>query len=253
MKTTLRTSARRGFTLIELMVVIAILMSLMGISAFVVLQHKNDGEITKTVNNIKSLGQELENFKSDRKSYPCDRTADKLTDDNEGVDYGDLKGDNANCYLRQVLLNNTGVDEKVFYAFNSEGLFTESATNEMANGEALVGGENGFSYVMHYDETDKSKKLPVRYKDVLLIASMGSDTPCSGEKIPFDADSYKEKAIIYIAGSGSATQLQIRRDANDDSIGYLEDNTVIFEKSKRGNTRSKLQDVVVLPPLPQAQ
>ena len=57
MKTTLRTSARRGFTLIELMVVIAILMSLMGIPAFVILQHKDDGEITKSVNNIKSLGQ----------------------------------------------------------------------------------------------------------------------------------------------------------------------------------------------------
>ena len=144
MKTTLRTSARRGFTLIELMVVIAILMSLMGISAFVILQHKDDGEITKSVNNIKSLGQELENFKTDRKSYPCDRTADKLMEDNEGVDFGDLTGDSANCYLRQVLLNNSGVDEKIFYAFNVDGRFTESATNEKANGTHVTTINNFF-------------------------------------------------------------------------------------------------------------
>ena len=249
MKTTLRTSARRGFTLIELMVVIAILMSLMGISAFVILQHKDDGEITKSVNNIKSLGQELENFKTDRKSYPCDRTADKLMEDNEGVDFDDLTGDSANCYLRQVLLNNSGVDEKIFYAFSSDGRFTESDTNEKANGEALVEGENGFAYVMRYDPADKTKKLPVKGKDVLLIASLGTTSPCSGEKIPFDAASYKDKAVIYMAGSGSVTQLNLKLDENDESIGYLEDNTVIFEKSKRGKTKSNLQDVVVLPPL----
>ena len=95
---------KKGFTLIELMVVIGILAALASIGYGPILDHMNDGDRQKANSNLKSLHTVLQGFKSDNGSYPCDSTAERLQEEKPELNFGALTGDNSNAYFRQVAL-----------------------------------------------------------------------------------------------------------------------------------------------------
>lgn len=244
MRTHLHKATRRGFTLIELMVVIAILMSLMGISAYVILSHKNDGDIAKTKSNIKQLGTALDEFKDKNGGYPSDKTAESIEEKMRDEGHGDLTGDDSNAYLRQLFASRKAPleDEKLFYAYTTMGICTEVESTKLGPDETLKAGENGFSYVLY---VDGSERKPVIKGEALLIASTGDGKINSGDKVLFDAESYKGEAVVYRAGNGNVDTLTLSADPNDKAIGEVDDPASLFP----GKRKREPKDFIVLPPL----
>ena len=112
----LKKTGKGGFTLIELMVVIAILATLASIGYGPILDHMNDGDRQKANTNLKSVFTLLQQFKMDNGTYPCDATGETLQESNADRDFGDLKGDHSNAYFRQLFFKSGVESEKPFFA-----------------------------------------------------------------------------------------------------------------------------------------
>ena len=158
----LKKTCKGGFTLIELMVVIAILATLASIGYGPILDHMNDGDRQKANSNLKQVFTLLQQFKMDNGSYPCDATADRLQEDDDR-NFGDLKGDHSNAYFRQLYYKSGVESEKPFYAkLSAPGLNIQKEGDEkLADGKALAPGENAMSYVMRRDKQDDNAKIAV--------------------------------------------------------------------------------------------
>lgn len=67
MKTNVKT--RRGFTLVELLVVIVIIASLAGLTAPMVIRQRKKADQTEATNNARQIGLALLEFENDYGSY----------------------------------------------------------------------------------------------------------------------------------------------------------------------------------------
>ena len=72
------TGFKAGFTLIELMVVVAILAALGSIAYPAIMDRMNDGDRQVASSNLKQIHTMLQQFQQDRGSFPCDATAEVL-------------------------------------------------------------------------------------------------------------------------------------------------------------------------------
>ena len=123
-----------GFTLIELMVVIAILATLAAVGYGPIMDHMNDGDRQMASSNLKTLSTIMQQFKTDNGSYPCDATADKLLEAQPDYNFGELKGDYSNAYFRQIYYTRSNTTEKNFYAkVNCAGKMTKEADRSSAS------------------------------------------------------------------------------------------------------------------------
>ncbi len=243
---------RKGFTLIELMVVIAILAALGGIGFAPIMDHLNDGERQKAQSNMKTLHTMLQGFKTDHGSYPCDSTAESLQEEKPDLNFGILTGDDSNAYLRQVYYINSNVSEKPFFAkLNCNGLEVKTEGDEkLANGKALSRGENAMAYVMRKDANDPGlKKAVTKSNAPLLICGIyPSSTPYSGSQVAFDGASFRGHAFV-LTNDGAVDDLEdvLVDDDNDDDKKILPAEKGIFPETKKG--RATADDYYVLSPL----
>lgn len=252
MKTSITKKNRKGgFTLIELMVVIAILASLAAIGYGPIIDHMNDGERQKANSNLKSVFTMLQQFKMDNGSFPCDATADRLQEDNPDSDFGDLKGNNSNAYFRQLFYKN-GVDsEKPFYAKVAVSNLTVSkeGDDKIANGQALRANENAMSYVLRRDPSGENIKVAVSKSNVpLAMCSLyPSKTPYAGDKIVFDMTSFRGHVFVLSTdGSVADREKDITESETSEDMGELRKESQLFPESKKG--RATAQDYLVLTP-----
>lgn len=243
----IRKHRHAGFTLIELMVVIAIIATLAGISWGPILDQLNSGDRSAAQTNMTNLHKTMQVFKTDHGSYPCDSTAEGLLEDERysNVDYGSLTGNTSNCYLRQLFYLSSLNSEENFYAkVNVMGRMTKTPDNKIARGRALERGECGFSYVMAKGDSEDNLKGAVTDGNApLLMTSLSGRTPVSGESMTFDTESFRNKAIILF-NNGSVKQMDLIPDDNDDRKGKLLD---VFPENKRTGA-SKAGNYIVLPP-----
>ncbi len=252
MKTsTLKKRRGSGFTLIELMVVIAILATLASVGYGPILDHMNDGDRQKANSNLKNVFTLLQQFKTDELQYPCDATADKLSEDHPDSDFGDLKGDNSNAYFRQLFYKN-GVDsEKPFFAkVATSGLVVAAEGDDrLANGQALKAGENAMSYVMCHDKGDTTVKTSVKKGNAPLVmcSVLPSKTPYTGDKLVVDMDSFRGHFFV-LSCDGSVADMEkvLEENPDDDTTGVVRKDKSLFPETKRG--RSTATDYVILTP-----
>lgn len=238
-----------GFTLIELMVVIAILATLAAVGYGPIMDHMNDGDRQMASSNLKTLSTIMQQFKTDNGSYPSDATAEKLMEAQPDYNFGELKGDYSNAYFRQIYYTRSNNTEKNFYAkVNCAGKTTKEADDKLANGRALERGENGLSYVMKKDLSDETIKTSVTASNApLAISSVyPSDKPYSGDKVVYDLVSFGGHVFV-LKCDGSVTDMKdkdIVEDENDDERGTMAKE--IFPETKRG--RATANQYVVLSP-----
>ena len=242
---------RKGFTLIELMVVIAILAALAGVGYGPIMDHLNDGDRQKAMNNMKTVHTMLQGFKTDNGSYPCDATAESLQEEKPDLNFGTLTGDDSNSYLRQMYYINSNVSEKPFFAkVNCNGLNVKAEGDEaLANGKALARNENAMAYVMRKDTSDPTLKKGVTKSNapLLICGIYPSATPYTGSQIAFDGESFRGHAFV-LSNDGSVTDLEkilVEDDSGDDKYTLPADKG-LFPETKKG--RATADDYYVLSP-----
>ncbi len=230
---------RKGFTLIELMVVIAILAALASIGYGPIIDHMNDGDRQKAMSNLKSLYTLLSAFKTDNGSYPCDATAERLQEEKPDLNFGTLTGDNSNAYFRQVYYSASNVSEKPFFAkVSCNGLnVAQEGDEKLANGQALSRGENAMAYVMRKNSADPAVKDGIT-KGNAPLAICGiypSATPYSGEQVAFDGTSFRGHAFV-LTNDGAVKDLEkdLEEDENSEDKYILPAGKNLFPETKKG-------------------
>lgn len=240
--------AKKGFTLIELMVVIAILASLAAVGYGPIMDHLQDGDRQQASQNLGQVQKMLLAFSQDNGSYPCDATADALLEDenNQEYNFGELKGDKANDYFRQLFYKGNA-QEKTFYAKHAG---TKEGDNKIANGQCLTKGENAFAYVLRKEsdnpeEANGRRPVTSNSAPIAFTCVANTRTPYTGDKIGF-SNVFRGHAFMARV-DGSVTDLKdnlAEDDADDNKLTYGK-NFTPFPETKKGRDTSP--DYIVVP------
>jgi prepilin-type N-terminal cleavage/methylation domain-containing protein len=191
---------RRGFTLVELLVVIVIIAALAALTAPQVIKMKKKGDLADSTNNARQLGLGLAQFDADIGGYPDRSTVEAveaLTGEKSTVP---LDGNNANSYYRQLIVAGVVDSESPFYAKSS---YIKNKPDDLMRGEDMLkGGEVGFGYIMK--EEGKSISIGAG-KPVAAAPLKEGDSTGAMETDPYDG-----KAIVLFTDS-SVKALNIRK------------------------------------------
>ncbi len=239
-----------GFTLIELMVVIAILAALGSISYPAIIDRMNDGDRQIASSNLKQVYTMMQQFNTDRSTYPCDSSAEELTEAHPDINFGELSGNDSNAYFRQLLMVERTPSEKVFYAkVNCAGkVINKEGDDKVANGRALERGENAISYVMRKSSEDSSKVAVNKTNAPLAIAGVyPAKAPYAGDRVAYDNSSFRGHVFVLSCdGSVKDIKEDIQEDDMEEDKATLKDGKNIFPETKKG--RNTAPDYIVLTP-----
>jgi prepilin-type N-terminal cleavage/methylation domain-containing protein len=213
MKTNIQ-KTRRGFTLVELLVVIVIIAALAGLAVPQLIKMRKKADVAEAVNNAKQLGLALTMFEGDYGSYPDDTTAKRVA----GTEFAeaDLKGTDSNVYFKQLFAAGTVDSEQPFFAKTS---YSKTKPDDVFNtkAEALKAGECGFGYIMKDANTAISMSGS---RPIALTPCAAADATGKMELEPYDG-----KAVVLFVDN-SARSLNISRDT-DQTAKFTSGKTLI--------------------------
>ncbi len=197
MKTKHRT--RRGFTLVELLVVIVIIAALAGLTAPQVMKFTRKGDVVEATNNAKNLGLAFMEFDTDIGGYPDDSTIEAIEDITGEASSRILKGNTSNDYFRQFIESGIVNSEQPFFAKAS---YTKKPDDLTKGSEALKKGEVGFGYIMREpgEAISPGSGRPI-------CAAPLKENSSGGE---METEAYDGKAIVLFTDN-SVRQLNIRK------------------------------------------
>ena len=190
---------RRGFTLVELLVVIVIIAALAGLTAPMVIKQRRKADQTEAVSNARQIGLALFEFENDYGSYPDPDTAKAVTDATGST--LTLGSGDSNDYFRQLLAGNYSQAEKMFYAKIPN---SKKPDDNISGTEALKEGEVGFAYMMKGNAGFNAAGNPGR--PIACTPLLSNKTDGTFDPAPFDS-----KAII-LRMDNSATSINIKQD-----------------------------------------
>jgi prepilin-type N-terminal cleavage/methylation domain-containing protein len=185
----------RGFTLVELLVVIVIIAALAGLTAPMVIRQRKKADQTEAVNNARQIGMALFEFENEYGTFPDEETSKAVA---SATDTNAVGSKNANDNFRQLIRAGIAQAESMFYAKTA---FTKKPDGIMTSDQqALAAGEVGFGYLMNKTAGFSAAGNPSRpiIAAPLKIALDGT----------FDSDFYDSKAVI-LKMDNSVTSLPI--------------------------------------------
>ena len=195
---------RRGFTLVELLVVIVIIAALAGLTAPMVIRQRKKADQTEAVNNARQIGMALFEFETEYGSFPDDTTAVAVKD---ATDTTQVSGSTANDRFRQLIRAGIAQSEAMFYAKTA---FTKKPDGIMTTDvQALDAGEVGYGIMMNDTKGLSAAGNPGRpiIAAPFKIAMDGT----------FDSDFYDGKAVI-LKLDNSVTSLPIIKTSGNVKI-----------------------------------
>jgi prepilin-type N-terminal cleavage/methylation domain-containing protein len=193
------TIMRRGFTLVELLVVIVIIAALAGLTAPMVIRQRKKADQTEAVSNARQIGLALFEFENEYGSYPDQDTAIAVTSATGST--LTLGATNSNDLFRQLLAGNFTQSEKMFYAKVPGAVKPD---DNVKGEEALKAGEVGFAYMMKGTTGFNAAGNPSR--PLAVTPLMGTATDGTFDPAPFDS-----KAIV-LRMDNSVTSINIKLD-----------------------------------------
>ncbi len=190
---------RRGFTLVELLVVIVIIASLAGLTAPMVIRQRKKADQTEAVSNARQIGFAMLEFESDYGSYPDASTLTEIDENFPSPTIQGTAGPDANGYFKQLMQAGITQSEQMFYA-KAKG--TRKPDGDISSDtEALAGGEVGFGYILDGTDGLSTAGNPARPFVVTPLVP--------GSTSAFDGDPFDKKAVI-LRVDNSATSVNIR-------------------------------------------
>jgi prepilin-type N-terminal cleavage/methylation domain-containing protein len=176
---------RRGFTLVELLVVIVIIAALAGLTAPMIIRQARKADAAEAVSNAKQIGLAMFEFQTDYGSYPDTGTITTVTTNNPASVYlADIAAPTtANGYFMQLFAAGITQSEAMFYAKSKLAIKSDG---NIDTGEALADGECGFAYILDGTDGQTAAGNPSR---IIAAAPMKDATK-------FDIDPYDKKAVI---------------------------------------------------------
>ncbi|MBB5352779.1 prepilin-type N-terminal cleavage/methylation domain-containing protein [Haloferula luteola] len=220
-------SHRRGFTLVELLVVIVIIAALAGLSAPMVLRQRKAADRTQAINNAKQVGMYLIEFDQEFGSFPDNNTAQDVKD-STGSSL-DFSGNKSNDYFRQLIAY--GADnEDIFY---TKTPYTRKPDKNLEPGKALSQGEVGFGYVM-LDATTGQNSTGNSNRPVLATPLLDAQTNWT-----FDMGPYGGKAVILRLDNSVEAPI-IRETDNNVTVGGGK----TLQKNGKGTVWGSVQPVI---------
>lgn len=194
---------RRGFTLVELLVVISIIATLAGVGVPVIIAQKRKGDRSEATANIKQVGMAMFSFDQDYGTYPGDLTAtgQKVIDNNpsdasNAASNITLSYTTSNGLFCQLIRAGFIDSEKSFYAKSN---FTKKPDNNLSGTNALSAGECGFSYIVNNTVAQPLSSSGNSGQPLLIAAAYkasgsGGSVDSTGK---FDPDVYDKKAVVF--------------------------------------------------------
>jgi prepilin-type N-terminal cleavage/methylation domain-containing protein len=174
---------RRGFTLVELLVVIVIIASLAGLTAPMVIRQRKKADQTEATSNARQIGLAMFEFETDYGTFPDSSTATMVNNNNPNHGFT-LGTSTSNDYFRQLFAANITQSEAMFFVktprtVKPDGVITPGS-------EALKAGENGFGYILNASAGLSTAGNPAR---VIACTPMLTATT-------FDSDPFDKKAVV---------------------------------------------------------
>ena len=177
--------------------------SLVGLSAPLMLKCRKAADRTEAISNIKQIGAMLLEFDTEYGSFPDDATAPEVKR-RTGVDLT-LTGPYSNNYFRQLLAGGGGKSEKPFWCRAPKHAKRKADDNFSTPDKALEAGEVRFSYIMATPTRGQSASgEPTRPVVVAPSYKFQADWT-------FDPTAFAGKAVV-LRLDNSATAMQIRED-----------------------------------------
>jgi prepilin-type N-terminal cleavage/methylation domain-containing protein len=178
-------ASRRGFTLVELLVVIVIIAALAGLTAPMVIKQRKKADQTEAVSNARQIGLAMFEFETAYGSFPDSTTATTVKENTETQ--LTLGTANSNDYFRQLIAAEVCQSEAMFYCKTA---FSKKPDNIYNTSEkALASGEVGFGYIMNDQlafSTAGNPARPIVVAPLLYPFETGK----------FDTDLYDFKAVV---------------------------------------------------------
>lgn len=202
-----RMNRMRGFTLVELLVVIVIIAALAGLTAPMVMKQRKKADQTEALSNARQIGMALFEFETEYGSFP-DRETAAIVQESTGSTL-DTTGDTSNDYFRQLIASGITQSETMFYAKTAST--PRKPDEDIGPGQALKAGEVGFGYLLNEETGFSSAGNPGR--PIAVTPLLANST--TGE---FDPDPYGGKAVV-LKMDNSVTSIQIRTNDRKISLG----------------------------------
>lgn len=190
---------RRGFTLVELLVVIVIIATLVALAGPKIMAMAKKGDQVTAMNNGRNMMLAMKDFANDYDTFPDKDTAKEVTA-RSGSPLN-LNGDTANDYFRQLIAAKVIKSEDPFFAKTAQS--KKKPDNNMEGGDALKPGEVGFGYIMN-GTTAIGDDDPNR---IIAVTPLLNNS-AKGE---FDASQFDNKAV-FVYCDGSVKLQSIRED-----------------------------------------
>ena len=181
MKTNVQTK-RRGFTLVELLVVIVIIASLAGLTAPMVIRQRKKADQTEATSNARQIGLAMFEFETEYARFPDSTSGAEVKANTDSA--LTMTGSKSNDYFRQLMGAGYTQSETMFYAKVPKA---KKPDGNIATVAALAKGEVGFGYILLGSSAGLSTAgNPAR--PYVVTPMLTEDT--------FDRDPFDGKAVI---------------------------------------------------------